>query len=127
MMVADSDVLIDYLRGKGAAARIELELSTGRLATTVVNAFELRAGAPSAKRLNAVEILLDALHILPLDDTAASEAAEIQRELSASGAPIALADCLIAGICRRHGGVLITRNRKHFERVPRLALSSSVE
>jgi predicted nucleic acid-binding protein len=70
---------------------------------------------------------LDALHILPLDDTAASEAAAIHRELASAGAPIGLADSLIAGICRRHGGMLITRNRKHFERVPGLALSTAAE
>ena len=45
MIVADTDVLIDYLRGEGPQAdRIAFELQHG-LGTTVVTAFELWAGA----------------------------------------------------------------------------------
>ncbi len=46
MMIADSDVLIDFLRGKGPAAdRMQIEVGTGRLHTTTVTAFELLSGA----------------------------------------------------------------------------------
>jgi predicted nucleic acid-binding protein len=49
MIVADSDVLIDALRGRQPAMdRITTELKAGGLATTVVNAFELLSGARSA-------------------------------------------------------------------------------
>jgi predicted nucleic acid-binding protein len=34
-----------------------------------------------------------------------------------------MADCMIAGTCIVAGGVLLTRNLKHFERVPGLKLS----
>jgi predicted nucleic acid-binding protein len=33
-----------------------------------------------------------------------------------------MADSLIAGIVLAHHGVLLTRNRRHFERVPGLSL-----
>jgi predicted nucleic acid-binding protein len=33
-----------------------------------------------------------------------------------------MADSLIAGIVVAHSGVLLTRNRRHFERVPGLSL-----
>jgi predicted nucleic acid-binding protein len=33
-----------------------------------------------------------------------------------------MADSLIAGIVVTHHGVLLTRNQRHFERVPRLPL-----
>lgn len=126
MMVADSDVLIDFLRGKGPGAeRIEIELKTGRLATTAVNAFELRAGAPSERRSSAVDVLLGGINILPLDDSAAKEAARIHRDLSVAGKSIGMADALIAGICVRHRGTLITRNHKHFGRVSGLILSGA--
>ena len=46
MMVADSDVLIDFLEGRAPAAnRIALELDRGQLRTTVITRFELLAGA----------------------------------------------------------------------------------
>lgn len=45
MMVADSDVLIDFLEGRAPAAnRIALELDRGQLRTTVITRFELPAG-----------------------------------------------------------------------------------
>lgn len=37
-----------------------------------------------------------------------------------------MADSLIAGIVLAHDGILLTRNRKHFERVPALHLTLMV-
>jgi tRNA(fMet)-specific endonuclease VapC len=121
MMLADSDVLIDFLRGKGRDAdRIQLELSTGRLHTTTINAFELISGAKSPKERAKVDTLLEALHVLPLDLAAAVQAANVRRELEERGKGIGAADYLIAGVCLAHGATLLTRNLKHFERVPGL-------
>lgn len=124
MMLADSDVLIDFLRGKGPGVeRIAIELGTGRLHTTTINAFELISGARTAKDQQKVATLLAALHVLPLDLAAAERGALVRRDLEASGHGIGTADYLIAGICLAHGAVLITGNSKHFERVPGLKLS----
>ncbi len=118
MIVADTDVLIDALRGRGPAAeRVHRELGTGALATTAVTAFELRSGARREKERDAVEKLLAAMPILPLDDEAADRAAEARRELETAGVPIGMADYLIAGICLTRPAVLLTRNRSHFERI----------
>jgi len=57
------------------------------------------------------------------DDAAADAAGEIRRSLERSGKPIGMADCLIAGIVTSNGGTLMTRNRRHFERVPGIRLS----
>jgi tRNA(fMet)-specific endonuclease VapC len=40
-----------------------------------------------------------------------------------SGNPIGMADSLIAGIVTSNGAPLLTRNRRHFERVPGLKLA----
>jgi len=123
MMVADTDVLVDYLRGAAPyAERIELEIKTGHLATTAITAFELRQGARSSRQQSAVALLLDALTILPLDAAGADNAATARRMLLERGADIGMADSLIAGTVIAHGGVLLTRNRKHFERVEGLKL-----
>jgi predicted nucleic acid-binding protein len=46
MMIADTDVLIDYLTGRGdGATLVAAELRRGTLQTTVVTRFELLAGA----------------------------------------------------------------------------------
>jgi len=123
MIVADSDVLIDALRGGNPAAeRIRLELSTGGLATTAISVFELRSGARSDRAAAQVETLLAPLNILSLDEQAAEKAGAIRRELESVGTPISMADYLIAGICVSRSAVLLTRNRNHFERVSGLTL-----
>ena len=124
MFIADTDVLIDFLRGAGEAERIEIELNTGRLCTTAVTAFELWAGSKSPQHMAIVETLLAAVTILPLDVSSARRAGEVRRELERAGTKIGMADSLIAGIALDHGAILITRNRKHYQRVPGLKLSA---
>ena len=124
MILADSDILIDALRGRSPAReRIELELGTGRLATTVISVYELLSGARTDKERAKVELLLGALTPLPLDDAAARCAAQVDRALAETGQRLAPADTLIAGICLSRSAVLLTRNRKHFERVKGLSLT----
>ena len=125
MIVVDSDVLIDAPRGRpDAERRIDLELQTGALATTSVSAFELRSGARSGEAAEKVQMLLAALTILPFDEEAAERAAEVRRALESEGEGIGMADYLIAGICLSRSGLLLTRNREHFGRVPGLSLGT---
>lgn len=125
MIVADTDVLIDYLAGAEPAARqIAAFVSSDQLQTTAVTCFELLSGADEGKRGDALRSLLEALPVLPLDRHAAEQAAAVRRELDRTGQTIGMGDSLIAGIALAHGARLFTRNRKHFERVPALQLVS---
>jgi tRNA(fMet)-specific endonuclease VapC len=124
MMVADTDVLIDFLAGREpSAGRVALEFERGDLRTTAVTRVELLAGARTARQQRSVSALLEALPTLPLDEAAADHAAEVKRALDRQGAAIGMADALIAGIVLAHGGMLLTRNTRHFARVPGLSLS----
>lgn len=123
MIVADTDVLIDYLRGRGdAARRVAIELRSRHFATTAITAFELRSGVRTAREATAVETLLAAMTVLTLGAEEALQAAESRREVESKGLPIGMADYLIAGVCLATDAILLTRNRKHFERVPGLKL-----
>ena len=123
MMIADSDVLIDFLRDRSPwAGRIELEIKTGQLATTAINSFELLSGAKSAADQEKVSHLLASLTMLGLTPEASERAAEVRRSLESQGQGIGMADYLIAGVCLASGGVLLTRNQGHFGRVPDLKL-----
>jgi predicted nucleic acid-binding protein len=123
MIIADSDVLIDALRGRPSArARIAEALAAGTLATTAVTAFELRSGADSDRARAAIGLLLAPLEILPFDQAAAGAAARIRRELESNGQPIGMADYMIAGICLVRSAALLTRNRAHFGRVSGLVV-----
>jgi tRNA(fMet)-specific endonuclease VapC len=127
MIVADSDVLIDFLRGSGEGARrVAIELGTRSFATTAITEFELRSGARTARQRRAVDLLLEAMTVLPFGPEEARRAAEIRLQVESEGQPIGMADYLIAGICVAADGVLLTRNRKHFERIKGLKLSGKV-
>jgi predicted nucleic acid-binding protein len=124
MIVADTDVLIDFLAGaEPAATRIAESMAAGRLCTTAITRAELQRGARTARQRTAVSDLLAALTTLPLDAEAADRAAEVARALDASGEAIGMADALIAGITLVHGATLLTRNRRHFTRVAGLDLA----
>jgi predicted nucleic acid-binding protein len=125
MMVADTDVLIDFLQGaEPAARRIGLELEHQALVTTVVTRFELLAGARHDRQRRLIAELLSALPCLPLDEAAADRAASVRQTLVANGIDIGMGDSLIAGIVLVHRRILLTRNRRHFERVPELSLGT---
>lgn len=125
MIVADTDVLIDFLSGREPVASLVASAIAAEegMATTVVSRFELLFGVRTAKQERAVGRLLEALSTLALDSPAADRAARVRRDLEKAGVPIGMADSLIAGIVLEHGGRLLTRNRRHFQRVEGLALA----
>jgi tRNA(fMet)-specific endonuclease VapC len=125
MILADTDVLIDFLRGSGLAGRVELEFRNRALETTVITAFELQAGAHSERQQKAVGAILTAMKVHPLTSAAANRAGLLRRQLREAGQELPMADYLIAGICLEVGGILLTRNHKHFERVPDLKLGGT--
>jgi len=98
MMIADSDVLIDFLRGRSPwAGRIKLEIKTGHLATRLSTVFELLSGVKAAAERDKVSRLLAALTVLAVTPAASEQAAAIRRELESAGHGIGMADCLISG------------------------------
>ena len=125
MIIADSDVLIDALRGhEPARSRVALEISGGGLSTTTISAFELLSGARTPSEQGKVDALLSALNLLQFDEEASRAAAEVYRNLARRGKPIGTADSLIAGICLANNAILLTKNRAHFERVKNLRLGT---
>ena len=125
MIVADTDILIDTLKGhEPSASRVSEAIQAGILATTVVTVFELMSGAKTDSAKTATEALLAAIRVLDLDEQSSHRAAEFRRGLEREGRKIGLADYLIAGICDVHSATLWTRNIRHFDRVEGLRVES---
>lgn len=123
MIIADTDVLIDFLHGISPVHdQIARYIGAEELATTVITVFELLSGGDEGKRARATRELAQSLYVLPLDFGSAERAAGFIRRLEKSGKSIGLADSLIAGIAVAHDLPLLTRNRSHFFRVPGLRL-----
>ena len=123
MILADTDVLIDFLTGaQPVKDQIARYITKDQLQTTAVSCFELLSGAGENKRGQVVRQLLESLSVLPLDRAAARHAADVRRKLEGTGQKIGMGDSLIAGIALAHGLPLFTRNRGHFERIENLEL-----
>lgn len=126
-VVVDTDLLIDFLRGKGGGVDVVRNLiRTGDIRLTAVSGFELRVGTDFLDRHDEI-MRLFRRRTIPLDLEAALEAGKIAASLRALGNPIGFADCLQAGICIRHDLPFATRNRKHFDRVAGLSLADMDE
>ena len=126
MILADTDVLIDYLSGaQPIRSQMEDFIEREQIKTTAISCFELLSGAREGKRGDAARRLLNCLEVLPLDRASAACAAVVRRKLDQTGQSIGMADSLIAGIALEHGLALFTRNRSHFERVDDLKLVDS--
>ena len=122
LTVADTDVLIDFLAGKGQSAeRVAREIEVGGLVMTAIARFELLSGMTSRSQ-KAFSSLLEAVPALPLDSVAADRAAEVRRTLERTGVSIGMGDSLIAGIVLAVNGGLLTRNTRRFSRVSGLRL-----
>jgi tRNA(fMet)-specific endonuclease VapC len=122
LLVVDSDLIIDFLRGaEPGASRVQRWLQERRLRVTAVSAFELRLGADFIGRQAQIEMLLQR-RALPLDVLGALEAGKVFVALRAEGRGIDVKDSLQAGICLRFDLPFATRNLRHFERVPGLRL-----
>lgn len=119
MACLDTDFLVAYLRNdpKARSKLEELDSVEEPVHTTIINAFELYNGAFKAKdthnELTRVDKLLDTFFILMLDRDAAKSAGALHDKSN----PIGESDLLIASIALSNNQTLITKNRKHFERV----------
>ncbi|MGQ0719481.1 MAG: type II toxin-antitoxin system VapC family toxin [Pseudonocardiales bacterium] len=122
LVIVDTDLIIDFLRGRGPGADLTRRLVIERrLRLTAVTGFELRVGADFLARKDQILGLFRS-RTVPLDLASALRAGEVASTLQPNGTGIGFADCMQAGICLRYGLPLATRNRKHFERVDGLQL-----
>jgi predicted nucleic acid-binding protein len=106
-MLIDSDIIIDHIRGARSLPKL-------RLAFSVITRCELFAGRDDPEMLRR---LLTPLRELPLDTTIAERGGALKRDHQ-----VATPDALIAATALEHGIPLMTRNVRHFGRVPGLDL-----
>jgi tRNA(fMet)-specific endonuclease VapC len=122
LVVVDTDLVIDFLRGRGPGAPLVRELIVShRFRVTAITAFELRLGADFLARRDDILRVVRS-RTFPLDAASALRGGEVAATLRGAGQDIGVADCLQAGICLNFDLPFATRNRKHFNRVEGLRL-----
>ena len=111
MVLLDSDILIDYLRGLSAARNYFKSVDAA--AISVVSVTELVSGARNDEEEAAMNELFSTMHMVGIDETIAREAGRLRRQFLRSH-NVETADALIAATSILHRLQLVTLNRRHY-------------
>lgn len=123
----DTNVCIDYLRGRavGVRKRMESFLPGDIVLCSIVKA-ELFHGAMRSSNpplaLANQQPFLSQFASLPFDDSAAEQYGQVRAVLEKQGALIGPNDLLIASIALANNVTLVTHNTDEFGRVPGLQI-----
>jgi predicted nucleic acid-binding protein len=114
VIVLDTTVLIDHLRGRPAAQRVvELAIAGETLATTAINIEEVMRGLRPSEEA-AAETLFDGLMMIALGRDEGRQAGLWRRQFAGRGVTLSQADCLIAAAAFLAGARLATGNPSDF-------------
>ncbi|SIR38019.1 tRNA(fMet)-specific endonuclease VapC [Rhizobium sp. RU20A] len=120
----DTNICIFTIKNRPQTVREAFNRAHDQLCISSVSLMELIYGAEKSaspgKNLSVVEGFAARLEVLPYDELAANHTGQLRAELARNGTPIGPYDQLIAGHARSRGLILVTNNRREFDRVPGL-------
>ena len=134
MVCLDTTFLIDVIKGRQQVQNIEDKIiSKGeRITIAAPSLTELFRGLYLKKNLKHVtqeEIenineIISSFKILDLKKESAILTGKIEVDLTNKGDVIDIEDMMIASICIKNNETLITRNKKHFEKIQELKIQT---
>lgn len=107
MTIFDTNIVIDYLRGKQQASEIMADKHS-EIAITVITGYELLKGYRTKNEETTVNELLSRVRIYCMDNKSMRVSGSLYRELKSHGKLKNEADVLIAGIVLANNETLIT-------------------
>ncbi|KAF0216762.1 MAG: putative nucleic acid-binding protein contains PIN [Geobacteraceae bacterium] len=111
-VLVDTDVLINFLRGKQKAKEFLLtQLDSGPILCSVITVAEIFAGMRPHEQ-EKTRALLDNLEVVPVTRTIAEKAGLYKRVVKSHS--LELDDCLIAATAHLHKATLATGNDRHY-------------
>jgi predicted nucleic acid-binding protein len=121
VILIDSDVLIEHLRGNADARDwlVQARRTSGPLAISVISLTEIAGGMRSPERREVIR-LLGSMQRFEVSEQVAWRAATLMREYRRSHSGISLGDYLIAATALTEGLELATMNVRHYPMVPAL-------
>ncbi len=119
-LLIDTDVLVEYLRGRQEAVEY-LEGLTADLYVSVVSVAELFAGVRGDQEERSLEQFLLVFTALPVTERVARLGGLYRRDYRPSHGT-GLADALIAATAEENGSGLVTFNRRRFPMVSRVTV-----
>jgi tRNA(fMet)-specific endonuclease VapC len=132
MWMLDTSICSFILKRRPPSIQARLEsLPEDQVGVSTIVAAELRYGVarhPERTRIGLeVEDLLARLAVLPWDDAAARSYGDLRADLERKGTPIGGMDLLIAAHGLALDAVVVTNNRREFDRVPGLQIEDWLE
>lgn len=122
----DTDWIIDHLNG-AETITIKLEkLASSGICTSIISVAELYEGVYGSKDYNTsleiLETFLEGITVLSIDHEVCKIFGRERNKLRKQGNMIGDFDILIASICLKHNLILLTNNKKHFEKINALTI-----
>ncbi|MBN1293086.1 MAG: type II toxin-antitoxin system VapC family toxin [Candidatus Latescibacteria bacterium] len=117
-LLFDTDVLIDFLKGRDEAITF-LESQALQWFISTVTVAELYAGVREGNEKIILENFIETFTILPISINIAQKGGLFRRDYGKSKG-IGLADALIAATAEEYDLTLVTLNRKHFSMITNL-------
>ncbi len=122
----DTSVIIEYLRGKQHTVDLINDLP-GETSSSVICLSELYEGIyhsrqPKKNKKIIHDFFRGLNEVHNLTAQIAERFGQIRAKLRQKGQMIEDLDIFIAATCLEHGSILVTRNKKHFERISNLNL-----
>lgn len=120
----DTNICIFTIKNRPQQVREAFNRFHDQLCISSISLMELIYGAEKSanpeKNLAVVEGFAARLEVLSYDELAANHTGQLRAELARNGTPIVPYDQLIAGHARSRGLIMVTNNRREFDRVPGL-------
>jgi predicted nucleic acid-binding protein len=118
--------MIDFLNDRDRARNLLAPMLADRLAISIISVGEVYEGILRGRNAAEAEVrfleLIDQMDVVGLDVPTMKVFASIRGDLRRAGQTVSDNDLYIAATAIRRDMTLVTRNRKHFDRIPGLRL-----
>lgn len=108
----DTDVLIDYLKGRDEAVHF-LESQQVSMLISAITVGKLYAGVRDGKERLLLDNFIEYFQVVPLNRALAVKGGLFRRDFKKSHS-VGLADAMIAATAESENATLVTLNQKHF-------------
>jgi tRNA(fMet)-specific endonuclease VapC len=126
----DTNICIYVMKAKPQGLRERFRSAEGRVCISTVTHAELQFGAEKSvfreRSIEAVEEFVAQVDVLSFDRNAAIHYGRLRAELQAAGTPCGLHDTQIGAHARSLGLIVVTNNRREFDRMPGLRVENWV-
>ncbi len=121
MILCDTDVYIEYFKGKADAKSLFDKIGVSNLAISAVTVMELYYGALNARELGKIKEAISTLRMIIIGSEVCQKAIDLMERYSKSHG-LRIPDALIAATAISHSSPLLTYNSRDFQFIADITL-----